>query len=311
VNTLKTLLLALLAISCSSAAAAQERVPTVDTFNQANATTKRRVLNDIAASKSQLSIDLVIALVRSGLIDRSADVRVSALAAVTGRAVASRWAGTSGPAMGPNRSGTPSPQRATIPSEWANDQRRLRESVYADCLRVLRSDSDRRARHYALLALGNLELPIRASDPVRQEFVELLVGLYRSDADSAIRSEVVKTFRLIPNTSPDIRDVLRDALLNPDPAIRHEGLAAITPQVVGGSPKLSFEDARPALLDALRDPRSGVRVGAVQALNVFGAAARVYIPMLEQIRQSDPDEAVRESARLAIEAIRRAIQEPA
>lgn len=172
-------------------------MPTVDAFTESDVPTKRRVLNDIAASRSRVPIDLAIALVRAGLNDRSADVRVSALAAVAGRAVASRWAGTSRPPIGPNLSGTSPAEPRLIPNEWTGDQERLREALHEDCLRRLRSDHDRTVRHYALLALGNLEMPLRPSDPVRTAFVEVLVGLYRNDHGPGIRAEVVKALRLV------------------------------------------------------------------------------------------------------------------
>jgi hypothetical protein len=94
-----------------------------------------------------------------------------------------------------------------------------------------------------------------------------------------------------------------------DETIRREGLNAITPQMTGGTPKLPFEEAREALTAAVRNADAGVRLGAVRALNVFGAPAREYVRMLERIRDTDPDAQVRASARLAIEAIRRGVRD--
>lgn len=173
---------------------------------------------------------------------------------------------------------------------------------------LLRNDPHPGVRHDALIALGNLERPSRSDDMFDDRFVTMLVDLYRTDRDSRIRTEVVKTCRLIPNNSAAIRGVLQDALVDLDGSVRAEALGAITPQVVGGQPKLSFEAARMTVVAALKDPNPGVRLGGVRALNVFGAPAREYLPILERIRDSDPDALVRSSAQLAIEAIRRSIR---
>jgi hypothetical protein len=286
----------------------QDPAVSVDGFAASDVAAKRRILNDIAASRSRVPVQDVIALVRAGTRDGSADVRRAALAAVTGRSMAAWWAGTRGPEVGPAPAGAPPPPpRAIIPSEWRDDQRTLRDALYDDCVVLLRTDAA--VRHDALLAVGNLERPVRPDDPMSDRFVQLLLDLYRNDRDARIRAEVVKTFGMIANNSEAIRAVLKDALVDPTEAIRREGLNAITPQAVGGTPKLSFEDARPTLLAALRDADAGVRLGAVRALNVFGAPARGDIPLLERIRDTDPDAQVRASARLAIEAIRRAIRD--
>jgi hypothetical protein len=296
-------------LTMAVAVASVQEAPSLDTFAVSDVAGKQRILNDIAASRSRVSVENVVALTQAGMRDRSADVRVTALAAVAGRVMASRWAGTSGPGMGPASPAAPTGERRIIPVEWRDDQRKLREAVYDDCVGLLRSDKNRAVRHHALLALGSLEWPLRHTDPYSDTFIQLLVDIYRKDPDARIRAEVVKTFRPIPNESDPIRLVLRDALVDPEDAVRHEGLNAITPQVVGGRPKLSFADARATVLRALEDDRPGVRLGAVRALNVFGAPAGEYIPLLERMRQVDPDAQVRQSAALAIDAIRRAIRD--
>jgi len=58
--------------------------------NASDASAKRRILGDIAASRTVVLIEEVIPLVRAGLRDTSADVRMAALAAVSGRTLASR-----------------------------------------------------------------------------------------------------------------------------------------------------------------------------------------------------------------------------
>ena len=72
--------------------------PSVSDFRAADPVRKERVLNDIAALQSALSIADVIDLASAGMHDASPRVRMAALAAVQGRAIAARWAGTPGPA---------------------------------------------------------------------------------------------------------------------------------------------------------------------------------------------------------------------
>jgi len=136
----------------------------------------------------------------------------------------------------------------------------------------------------------------------------LFVDLYRHDPFVRIRAEMVKTFRLVPNNSPEMRAVLRDALVDPNAAIRHEGLTGITPEATAASRRLSFDEARDTVAPALKHADASVRLGAVQALNVFGAPAAPYIETLDRLSSADPDAQVRASARLAIEAIQRALR---
>lgn len=277
-------------------------------FRAADQAAKLRVLSDITTARVNMAIGQVIALVRAGLHDPSADVRMSALGAVMGRAMAARWAGTSGPGMWPSPTRRPEPP--IIPAEWKGDQQVLRDALEDDCLALLKSDSDDRVRYQALLAVGNLERPTQPDDPLPERLVALFVGLYRHDLSARIRAEVVKTFRHVPNNTPEMRAVLRDALVDTNATIRHEGLTGITPQATAVSRRLSFDEARDTIVTALKHADPGIRLGAVQALNVFGAPAAPYIQTLERLSAIDPDAQVRASARLAIEAIQRVLRGP-
>lgn len=264
----------------------QEVTATVREFAASDVARRRQVLNDIATSRARVPIRDVIALTRAGMQDTSADVRIAALAAVMGRATTSGGAGSAG-----------------------GDRALLRENLPPECLRLLWSDSDARVRHYALLAIGNMERPARADEPFPDSFVTLLLDLYRRGQDARIRAEVLKTFRLIPNTSEAIRVAMRDGLVDSSEIVREEALKGVSPQVVGGVSKVSFEDARQTITEALGATDSDVRVAAVRALNVFGAPAAPLVVVLESLRRSDPDPRVRRSAQLAIEAIGRAVRE--
>lgn len=272
---------------------------------------KRAALNDIAASRSQLPIGTVVGLVRMGVKHEAPEVRVASMTAVAGRALAARWAGTTGPGVGPSSPHMPRSTPKLIPAEWRTDRETLRRGLFDACLALLRYDTDERVRHSALLAIGNLEVPADVEQPIGEEFVSLLIDVYGRDPSGGIRAEVVKTFRLASNNSDRIRIVLRDALIDRASSVRHEALTALESAAVGGVPKLAFADARSTILAGIKDGDPAVRLSAVQALNLFGASARDQLPLLEQLSGSDPDLRVRNSARLAIEAIRRDLTQTA
>jgi HEAT repeat protein len=271
----------------------------VDDFATSDLAGKRRILNDIAASRSRVPIEQVIQLIRAAMRDPLADVRLSAMAAVGGRAMASRWAGTPGPRSGPGPRNSVQPERGVIPLEWKDDQQKLRDALSEGLLALLRRDPDPTVRHDTLIAIGYLEWPAGTDDLIRDEFVAVLIERYRQDADPRVRAEVVKAFRLTPNDSAAIRAVLRDALVDPAESVRHGATSILTAQGLGARPKLSFEDARPTILTSIKHPDGSVRVAAVRALNAFGAAAADYVPVLRQLINTDPDPQVRTSAELA------------
>jgi HEAT repeats len=300
--------LVIVALTSIGLVAAHATAQPIADFVASDAASKQRILNDIAASRSRVAIVDVITVARAGMHDPVPEVRVAALAAVAGRAMASRWAGTSGPLMGPLPDGSLSPRGEPIPAEWLDDQRNLHEAVAEDCSRLLLEDQNQTVREYALLALGNLESPSDPNEPLRPQFIELLVNVFYNDADARIRAAVVKALTLIPNNSDMVRAVLRDGLVDPQAAVRHEALTGLTPQALGGRSKVSYEEARATFARALEHADPEVRLGAVQALNVFGASASEYIGILERLQQTDGNAQVRTSAGLAIAAIQRGMR---
>jgi len=201
----------LLAATVMSSPVIQAPPRTVDDFAASDLASKRRILNDIASSRSRLPIEQVIQLIRAAMRDRLAEVRVSAMAAVAGRAMASGWAGTAGPGSGSGSRNSVQPERCVIPLEWKDDQRKLRDGLSEGLLALLRGDPDPKVREYTLVAIGNLERPARPNDPIREEFVAVLIERYRQDADPRIRAEVVKTFRLTQRFGRDTRCLARRA----------------------------------------------------------------------------------------------------
>jgi HEAT repeat protein len=299
-------LILLLGVMAVATPAIQAPPPLVGDFAAADLASKRRTLHDIAASSSRVPIEQVIPLIRIAIADRLAEVRMSAVGVVGARAMASRWAGTTGPGFGPGPGNSLQPERGVIPLEWKEDQHKLRDALSEALLALLREDPNAEVRHNTLIAIGNLERPARPDDLIRDEFVAVLVERYRQDADPRVRAEVVKGFRLTPNDSPAIRAVLRDALVDPAASVRHEAISVLTTPGRGARPpKLSLEDARPKILASINDPDGWVRVTAIQALRAFGAAAAGDVTMLQQLMHADPDSQVRLAAELAIDAIQR------
>lgn len=268
--------------------------------------TKGRALTQLFAREADVSIAHVVTLVGLGMRDPSPLVRQQALSAISARVMMARWAGTSGPQVGPG----PGPRRELpiIPIEWKDDQQKLRDALYDQCLEVLKSDQDRDVRRSALGAVGYLNLPANPGQPFSDEFVALLVNLFRSDRDPRIRAAAVGSLYLMPNDSNDVRGVIRDGLVDTQESVRSAALRAIEPVAQGGRSKVSFLEAQPVLDRGLKAKDAGVRLGAVRALNVFGASSAAYIPLLNRMRETDPDDQVRTSAQLAIESIQRALK---
>jgi HEAT repeat protein len=260
------------------------------------------------AQLSRVPVSQVIPLLRVALRDSSVRVRQAALGVVAARAAYAHVAGLTEIAGRPvvgMRGFTP------IPAEWKGDREALGLALEDDCLALVKSDPDDRVRHDALLAVGNLWIggaQMYAALPPRM--VALLLDLYRQDASPGMRAEVVKTFRLFANDAPEMRAVLRDALVDPQQSVRHEAQSGIRSQSTSPARSLSFDEAREVLVAALAHQDPQVRLGAVQALNIFGRPAASYIPTLERMGRLDADAQVRTSAGLAIEAIQRDMATP-
>ena len=135
----------------------------------------------------------------------------------------------------------------------------------------------------------NLQQPTRPEDALPDRLVGQLIRPVSPRSFHTHSCRGPEGLQAVPERLPNIRVLLRDALIDPNPSIRYEGLAAITPQATTGMPKLTYEQARQTLVSALEKSDPAVRLGAVQALNVFGAAAAPQIPVLEGLAKSDPD----------------------
>jgi hypothetical protein len=284
---------------------AQTSIPSAAEFSAADLATKRRLLAPVTTSRS-VRLDRLIDLVRVAMRDPAPNIRQDAMRILQARVSMSRSAGTRGPLSGPPPRGeSPRPTLPSIPAEWKNDQQKLVTALYEDVVRLLRNDPDPKVRHEALLAAEQLQLHVQPTGlDLADTFVALLVDRYRHDPAVPVRAEIVKTFSLIATDSPVIRAVLRDALVDPEPSIRFVALSHISgPATL--HPKLSFVDARETVAAALTSRDAGVRLGAVQALNYFGKAAREYVATLQSMSERDSDPHVRESAALAVAAIHR------
>jgi HEAT repeat protein len=272
-------------------------------FGSADSARRMEILRQIATSNANIEIFQFISLVKEGLRDPAADVRESALGLATARAWASFLAERANVGGHPP---PPSPVPA-IPVEWKGDEVRIRAELWDVFLSILKNDPNDAVRHQALLAIGNLEMLTRRHDSLAS-LESLLLDLYRQDQSDLVRSEVVKTFRLEPTTTAEMRAVLRDALVDRNKSVRHEAQEAISRQSLGAATKLPFDEARDTLVPALRHGDPQVRLGAVQALNIYGAPSAPLLATLKRMSTDDPDASVRTSSQLAIEAIQRALR---
>lgn len=264
-------------------------------------------LMDIVLMRRVVPVDQVIPIVRAAVRDASPLIRTLAMSTVAVRTVSAHWAGTAGPGTG--RRPSPVPNGPAIPADWKDDHQRLRNAVYDDCSDLLKDDADREVRYYAFFAVSALDAPATPGEPIPERLVTLLVGLFRNDPDIRLRVQAVKALALLPVSGDVVRLTIQDALADPEGPVRDQALAAITPQLLGGPPKLSFDEAQATILAALEGRAPGPRLGAVRALNLFGAAVFAYIPRLRRMQELDADPQVRKSARLAIDAIERARRE--
>jgi HEAT repeat protein len=251
----------------------------------------------LAEASRSASIAALIEVLRPALRDTDRTVRLRALAALASRAFA---AGAAGRALmvGPSPPGWAPPVSAVVPLEWRGDRSRLNDAFGDDVSHLLRTDPDGQIRHAALVALLNLLRP-EGAEAHSPALVNLVIEAYQRDDDARVRTECVKTLRLIPNDSPTIRQVLRDALVGPSEVLQHEAQSAIT----GPHAKLTFAEVEPALKEALRSSTTSVRVGAVRALNMFGGSSASYLAVLQDMEQNDIAPEVRTAARLAIKSI--------
>ena len=267
-------------------------------FAALDAAGRRGMLGSIGSSRLRLDIADVIAIARAGLQDADSGVRAAALVAIAGRAMASRIAGVTTPMLGPAPPGWPAPKppREPIPAAWQGDQQRLRDSVSGDCVRLLRGDADDRVRAAALMALANVERPSGTDGSWSPAFVELLIERFHQDTSQVVRTDAMKGIALMSNDGAAIRAAFAEGLVDPQPGVRHHALGALERQAMSGREKLAFGEARKTLERALTSPDPQVRLGAVQALNVYGAAASGFVSRLEALGRTDPDQQVRTSA---------------
>jgi hypothetical protein len=299
-----TSLAVVLAVGLTAQAPAQQI--SIPGFIAADTAGRLAILRQLGTSRSRVPIETLLELVRIGSADNAPDVRTAAMVAVSVRAIASRWAGTTGPGMGPPPRGTPPPEPPPlIPAEWRTDQATLRTHVRDTCVAMVRGDTHEEVRHTALLAAYAMYLP---TDPLAEafpdEFVSLVIDVYRRDASDRLRSEAVKALRGMTNNSEPIRNVLSDAIVDKARSVRFQGLTSLTPETVGGPTKLIFAEAYGTIRRGTKDNDRAVRLNAVHALRLFGAAATEAVPLLDTVSTADPDPDVRAAARLAADAIR-------
>jgi|GEM_PF-3082470 len=126
--------------------------------------------------------------------------------------------------------------------------------------------------------------------------VPALIGAWADD-DAAVRAGARKALQQI---GPIVLNDVIDALQHDQPMVRHEAATWL------GGPasqrRRLITDIIPALIEALRDTESSVRLRAVQALCLAGEHAQAAVPALIETLK-DPESYVREWTAFALEAV--------
>ncbi len=295
----------------------------VTDFASANSAQRLEILREVVRQRDgRRDARILLPIIKEGLHDPDPDVRQAVLRIAVPYAWASLQVNTvvrlaASPLVGKDpvpQNAAPSPKPPQHPSpppagplfDWGGDREPLRTELRDLLASVLTKDGDERLRYHALLALGDIQMSPRSD--WMAPLLPALVDLYRHDRSDRIRAEVVKTFRLEQGTARriEMRDVIRDALIDLSPPVRREARSAISAQRLGGPVKVSFAEARGTIVPALQHEDARMRLAAVQALDAFGASSAAHLPVLGRLSRSDPDGDVRAAARLAAQAIQRA-----
>lgn len=239
----------------------------VSRFTQADVHVRREMIRSAAANIDQAQQDDVILLIEAGLKDSDAQVRFSAIDALTQVIM---------------RIG-----RSTRTNVRELDTRSLRplEPVLVRTL----EDADFRIRGGAARALGFIA---SESDAAARA---ALVSLYAREPQGSVRAAVIadlgRTFRGVP----EVQDLAVAALTDGDETVRGQA-AMIVAQFRPGA-------ALPQIVAELQGGNENTRAAFVKALSSYGPAARPYVSILERLLAIETREGYREQLRQAIVTI--------
>jgi HEAT repeat protein len=251
---------------------------------------KRAVLNDLAAHRTSLPPQELVAVLRSGITDSDPMVRASALWAVAGRAGGVRFS-----------TGSERAERRAI----LRTERGVLEGLRPIILRRLQDDHDVEVRRAALAAAGNLDYdPDGGNDrsiTLKPDFAKLLTAIFAKETSQDLRVEIVKSFALLsPKQAASIRNdseaMLVAAALDPNPDVAAYGALGIGKQ--------RLRSALPRIVGLLTRDGMNVRLFAAQAIGMFGREAAQYAPQVEAALAVERDVVVSKTLTATLSAIR-------
>ena len=233
-----------------------------------------RLLNDLATGRVSRPPAATRIIIKIGLDDSVERVQECALWALAGRVSGPRFSG------------------GVAGAQWSAE-RSVLASLKPDVAGKLSSPSHR-IRHAALVALGSFEYdPANGGRVLRlsDEFVSLLVRMYRHEPHALVRSEIVKAIAL-DSRAKSGENTLIAALDDSEPAIVR--IAA------NGIAEHAMAVQLPKLATLLKHPEADVRIAVASALSQFGPAAIAQLRPLQLALAGEQEPDVRGAMSTAI-----------
>jgi hypothetical protein len=206
----------------------------------------------------------MLPIVEAGLRDSNAQVRFSAMGAV------SEWV-------------------THRPTSAQSVDPQVRIKLLTTLVRAL-SDQDFRIRGGAIKAL------VFVQQPLSQDVRRALVARFADESDSRVRAVIATELGVHAVTFPDSQQLLIAALDDHSPAVRRSAAAGIS--------RFSPRDALPRIVQELRTGNQETQSEFVAALASYGAAARPYLGVLELMLSGETREDYKKQIRNAIATIR-------
>lgn len=253
-------------------------------FDSASTKAKRDALSRIATQSLRLEAADAVALMKAGLLDADRDVRRAALNAVAGHAAGPHFLTAADPKS-----------RHERVREASLSERALIATLRPHVLAAL-SDPDPEVRHTAVFALECMDFnPRDRKLTLSEQTIADFGALYARESEGYVRTEIVKGFALNQGDSPKLREVVLDALDDPDAWVRLYALMA--------AERLKLLAALPKAVKALSDADAQVRSSAANALAAYCASSDC-LDALEQALATETDQLARYAIENAVTKVR-------
>jgi hypothetical protein len=268
----------------ASAAAVPELPVTPEAFATATTQAKREALSQIARHALELPPGDVVAVLKAGLLDVDLDVRRQALNAVASHAAGQLFLTPEPPPSRRSRGVTPPADPPALQDRvrraWLNE-RPLMSDLRPSVLATL-ADLDPGLRRNAVFALVCLDFDGGQGEPaLREQTIADLAAAFRRERAGSVRAEIVKSLALTPQDTPELRQLVLQALDDPHGDVRRHALVGVE--------RLPVEAALPKVLAALRDPDAYIRFLAARALANFPASLEMQRALEDaQAVETDP-----------------------